>query len=418
MAQYTEECKDIIYRYDYDEEKEELYNNEEDKPEKLEEVLEEVMKSFRNFDKSLDHFLIEHGYDGEIENIKDKIKYIQKKFDDALIEHIDQRILKNWFSKENIELFRIKREKLFRFCFAFQLSVEESNDFFRKVYLQRGFDCHVMKEAVYYYAISHNLNYPETKTLIDKLPKEDERKDKVDLDCNDILFTNTIIKEIDRFKNADELIQYFWDNYDSFKYNNVAAYKYIENIWKEISKVQGLADKEKSSGDDDFGKGTQKPRSVWNIYLDILGFSKSSELISGSDRSVSAFLKDNKLLHPLAADSFPGRQELEAILSGKHKSYEVVRKTLVMLLFYKFWVKKKLEYKDELKMAKYDDCNRYIVYTNNYLDNARYPMLYEGNPFDWIFMYAAYQSSPLDTFRDIISKIYEVKDDELRQKEC
>lgn len=411
MGHYTEEREIEQNNFEY-----------EDEPEKL----EEVMKGFRNFDKALDNFLIEHGYVGEKENIKDKIKYIQKKFDAASVDHIDPRVLENWFSIGNrpktekpFALFRVEREKLFRFCFAFQLPVEESNDFFRRVCLQRGFDCHDMEEAVYYYAISNKFNYPEAKAIIAKLPKENKKKDKIDLDCNDILYTNAIIVEISRLKNADELIQFFYCNYDRFKYNNVAAYEFIKKMWNKISEVQGLADKEKFnllSEDWNLRKESQKPRSKWDVYLQILGLAKTSELISGVDRSVSAFLKDNKLLHPLAADSFPGRQELEAILIGKPKSYEVIRKTLVILSFYRFWVNKALEYKGEQCRAKRGDYEKYIETINHYLNDVGYPMLYVGNPFDWIFMYAASQKSPLDAFRDIIYNLYEVKAAELESK--
>ena len=91
-----------------------------------------------------------------------------------------------------------------------------------------------------------------------------------------------------------------------------------------------------------------RKRTVWDIYLQILGLleydydqkKRRYEPLFAfeADRSIQEVLKDNRLLHPLAVDKFPDRQGLEAILQGRRKHDEVVRKTLILLVFYQFWV--------------------------------------------------------------------------------
>ena len=43
---------------------------------------------------------------------------------------------------------------------------------------------------------------------------------------------------------------------------------------------------------------------------------------------------------------------------------------------------------------------------NKMLTDAGYPALYEGNPYDWIFMFAAQDAYPLDAFRFFMRELY------------
>lgn len=87
-------------------------------------------------------------------------------------------------------------------------------------------------------------------------------------------------------------------------------------------------------------------------------------------------LKDNALLHPLAEDSFPNRDGLTKILNGVHVSYESVRKLLILLVFYRFWVNKALA--KGHYTAGYGDADRCLSLINDCLTEAGYPMLYPG----------------------------------------
>ena len=51
-------------------------------------------------------------------------------------------------------------------AFALGLTVEETDESFRKVLLDRSFDCHTIVEAIYYYCIYHGKLYPDAEKLI------------------------------------------------------------------------------------------------------------------------------------------------------------------------------------------------------------------------------------------------------------
>lgn len=400
MGKYTQQLKQIGY---------ELSPEDDDYTTQL----LAVAKSFRDFDSALDSFIMQNGYDKDITNIEEKVQFIKDKFQEAKIAPLP-RNLKKWFTeKKRIE----KRQIAFQFCFAFQLDLKQSEEFFRKVCLQRGFDCHYIEEAIYYYAISNGLSYTEARDLIEKAPKDD--KGKVNFN-EEVLFTESIMKEINRAKSKEELIQFFHKNIGQFGYNNATAYSYIKKLWDSIALENGIAEKEKKlMFPNKVNHLVYKKRSVWDIYLQILGLYDFDDdntplFIVDTDRTLKPILKNNDLLHPLAEDSFPNRQGLEAILRGEHKSHELVRKTMILLVFYEYWTKLLLHKGDCSYYANHKDSERCYAHINGYLVDAGYPTLYEGNPYDWIFLFAMQDDYPMDTFRDFMKQLYFIKEDGLK----
>ena len=138
--------------------------------------------------------------------------------------------------------------------------------------------------------------------------------------------------------------------------------------------------------------------------MQILGLSGNYIDKIYKDRSIKSILKDNELLHPLAEDSFPDRDGLNKILNGEHVSYERIRKLLILLVFYKFWANKALcsnHYE-----AGYGDADRCISTINDNLVDAGYPMLYPGNPYDFIIFVSVNADNPLMTFRDYMREMF------------
>ena len=365
----------------------------------------EVAKSFRTFDAALDEFILQRGYTGDAADIKAKVSFIKDKFDKAGIS-VESRILKSWFQKHTQA---DNREIAIKFCFAFQLTMEETQDFFRRVYLQRGLDCHNIQEAIYYYCLSHRLAYSEARALIAKAPAQDG-KGSMDLNSH-VLYTGTILKELDRFHSPEELLAFLNENSEQFGYNNATAKKYINGLWRRIAGENGLADREIRRR---FPEKTfsGKSRSVWDIYQQMFGMLDFDHIggdklfLMEGDRTVQPLLKANDMIHPLVRKSFPDRQGLEAIISGGWQSHEVVRKTMILLAFYRFWAELFLKGEEPEYSAKPDDAQRCIASINRLLLDAGYAELYEGNPYDWIFLYASKDAYPLEAFRFFMREVY------------
>ena len=138
----------------------------------------------------------------------------------------------------------------------------------------------------------------------------------------------------------------------------------------------------------------------WDAYLAILQLDKKSVKELGTDRTIKPILEK---LHEDAQDSFPDRQGIDRILRSEHVSYERVRKWLVMLTFYNYWARKAIE--SGSYEAEPGDADRCLANMNGFLIDSGYPELYVGNPYDWIFFYAAKSDAPLFVFRYIWNEL-------------
>ena len=381
MAEYTnffeDKSFDIPYEDDYIEE------------------MKSAVKLFRTFDKALDTFILEHGFKGDIDNVDEKVSYISDKMKSAGVPI--PRNIRKWYTEHK----RIERNSKtpFQICFAFGLSVEEVNDFLRRICLSRGLDPHSVEEVVYYFAFKNELGYSDAMGIIEQVEKVKPSRINVD----EVIYTDLIADEIDEIETVEELISYLNENSCRFEYNNATACNIIKNIWKSITEEDGIAcrekkilyaafDEDKEEKPDDKkakknisaakDKGVKKSEeSIWKVYLQILGLSGDYMKGICKDRSLKSILKDGELLHPLAEESFPDREGLNKILIGEHVSYERVRKVLILLVFYRFWAVRAIE-KKEYK-AGYGDTDRCIAAINDSMVEAGYPLLYAANPYDF-----------------------------------
>lgn len=397
MGRYTDSLEEMSY---------ELYPDDED----FEQKLAEVADQFRPFDVALTDYLVENGMIGEAPSADEVIAYITERCKSAGIEPPRHR--KKWFSEHKL----IGRKTAFELCFAFGLNLEQAEDFFRRVCLERGFDGHDMTEIVYRYAIRKGLSYSQAQDILSRIPPiKTENK----IGAGEVIYTEMIQAEVDEMDSEEELISYLTEAADGFGYNNATATRFIRSLWDEISKEDGLAAKERrdhhmnyAENTEDYDKGeslmrirTPKDDSLWEVYLQILGLSYIDTKKIGTDRSLKPILKNKDFMHPLAEDSFPDRDGLNKILNGEHVSHERVRKILILLAFYRYWARLLVETGDyEVKGGELIRCEQTI---NNYLEDAGYPALYIGNPYDWLILYSLANSEiPLMTFRGFMQELY------------
>lgn len=405
-----------------------------------EEKLVEVAALFRGFDEALTSFMDEYGYKGDLADVHAKAQFLREKFKTANVK--PPRDLKEWFMPNK----KLSRKTAFQICFAFDLSVDETNDFFRCVQFERGFDCHTIIEAVYYFCMRNGLSYTEAQEIIDCIPVPEKAKG---IPGCEILYTGNIIENINSINDKEKLIQYIKDNISDFQYNNATAIRYIQELWGEISKADGLAAREGSIIDrkhnryeDRHKKSVTDTRSAeviakeiqqqeedvkpydyvvagsdastWIIFSQILGLMnyQESEYAIKYDRSLTSVLSENKLMPLKAAYCFPSRQNIDKLFRGDLVGDdEIIRKMLIFLVFYTYWVKLIISKNDTSYLAKFSDSERCLDTINAYLLDAGYPELYAGNPYDWLFKWALNDENPLSAFRCYVGEVFAVKEE-------
>jgi len=379
---------------------------------RYEEKLLVIADTFRSFSQALTSFICENGFSGDVNSAEEKSNYIKAKFKTAGIPA--HRDIKKWFSDDK----EIKSDAAYQICFAFDLGVAGTRDFFRRVFFERAFDCRSITEAVYYFCMRNGLTYTDALSIISQMPAVKPTADMGN--DREILYTGAIIEFIDGAKNADELVSYITDHIDQFGYNNATATKHIQELWNTLSRKEGLAHKEGLlldkafnlgfwnglGKDDEYTVVSEDEDSVWRIFAQIIGLDRRQTTEFGTNRTIKPLLENNALLPSLAEKSFPDRNGIELIINGKHVSHERIRKILILLEFYSYWASAIVDHNNALWEASEIDAERCIDKINRYLIEAGYPELYPGNPYDWIFMWAVKDTWPLVTFRDYMLALY------------
>lgn len=365
----------------------------------IEELLQ-VVQLFRPFSDAITEFISERDFDGDFTDVDAKVKYIKTAFEKANMT--PPRELREWFTAGQ----PIKRDTAFLICFAFGLDGGETDEFFRRYYAkERSFNCHQVQEAVYYFCLNNGLSYVEALDIQTRVPLS-KRSQK----SGDVVYTGSIIAELNDLETKEELVTYLTENIDKFSDSNVTAYERIRRLWALVAGNGGLLMQEREklpSILDDAATGEKsKLRSgntgvkPWDAYLAILQLDKDDVKQLKAERSIRPILKK---LHDDAQDSFPDRQGIDKILRGEHVSYERVRKWLVLLTFYTFWAQKAV--KEGSYEAEPEDAKRCLTTMNQHLMDAGYPELYVGNPYDWIFLFASKSEEPLYVFRFIWNEL-------------
>ena len=206
MAEYTEHLEKLGFDID----------PFEGDPKDFADQLMAVAAQFRTFDEAISLFIAEHEYEGDLEDTSSKISFIEGRFNAGNIPV--PRNIRKWFTdKISIE----KDPTGYQFCFAFHLDIDESNDFFRRVCLERGFDCHSVREAVYYYCLKNHISYREAMTIMDRAAASFSQE-AVSVNA-EIPYTSIIRTEIDRMDSVEDLISYITGNHYIFSVSKVTS---------------------------------------------------------------------------------------------------------------------------------------------------------------------------------------------------
>lgn len=364
--------------------------------------LTETAVSFQGFGAALDEFLAVHGYQGKLTATGEKAAFLKSRFEKERVLPVPCN-METWFARYKT----VERSAAFAVCFAFDLSVEETDAFFRNVCHARGFDFYDMREAVYYYCITKGHSWQKAQELIARaLPEQDEGQEKASAAEKEVLFAGSLVRELNRFHNENELLSYLQQNRSYFCRNHDMACLLIYATWEKIAGENGLAAQERELLQHKAAGRTLA--TTKKIYWQLLGMDEQKNLLFEGKEAhcLKPALEQNQLLQCIAEEDFPTLIELEEMLNGSYKTDEKVRGVLILLVFYKFWISAALQKKTDSNRSADGDAVRCVDTLNRYLLDAGYPTLYYGNPFDWLFLFAAGEECPLETFRGFLQKMF------------
>ncbi|MBS5950881.1 MAG: hypothetical protein KIC47_11280 [Clostridium sp.] len=353
----------------------------------------DISKNFRQFSDGLTNFIKNHGYNDKLDDIPAKTNFLYKKFCDEEIK-ISKATIKSWFLDSRPASNSLSRENMFKFCFALGLSKNESAKFFSDVYFEKYFNYRDINELIYFYSLKNGLNYKQAIPLLSKAKKIIESD--ISSKNNNTIYTKEIGEQVNSISKDLELLEYIETNKYNFKKSSTSAINILNNL---VNQAKKLAVEESII----FNLDTKNMDKSSMDFLIYIIHDLRSEKISKSNSS--SIVSNDGNFKKIIFKNYPTKITFSNIFNNKHITFDMLRKSLVLLSFYTFWA--------DICINKDDSPDNSIVFvheTNDMLIEAGMNRLYPGNPFDWLFLYCSNTSYPLDTFREIIS---EILDDDL-----
>ncbi len=364
--------------------------------------------NFPSFSQGLTRLLESHGYQGPLEDAGQKADFLYGKLSGIGVS-VSKSTVSDWFTgKHRPALVSNSRLLMRQICFALSLTLEEAAQFFRQVYYDRFFQCHTIEEAVSYYCLSNRLPYSHAQELLAKIEAFPDKEQ-----ASAPVFTRDIQKRLDGCRTDSMLLSFFQAEKHVFASWNTSAQYAIRQL---LSRIQG------NEKDKRFRKALSKDAACslkslrqCSLIFQELFYDKGAGLcgdIKGKNVASLDFMLDCILHTPngIAKDAaipqilrtnFPAKKTFSKILNEieNSTSYDSIRKCLILLKFYDFWCRCKLA---QDKTPYHFDT--YADEMNHLLGECGYGSLYQGNPYDCLFLWAATTEDPLGYLRDAVGR--------------
>ena len=391
-GQYSQLLDDEMWGipdYDYDQDYEEVLNKLDDR------------ESFRPFSERLLAFY------GETLNAKftanEAKSDLQKRVKHANIQ-LSRNTIANWFSGNNEPNYGDNdRRNMFAVAFALELDCAGTERLFNKVFLDKAFNKRNVREFIFMYCIYNRKPLSVAENLISKL----EIMDLQGKPNEQTEHTRFLSAAASRDMSEDEVLSFIADYQHNFSLNNTAAKSHKQRLLNRLTigvggKV-GLAQQEYerrrlelADDKDSYGTDRKVTKSIDFLLYMIIGVDytqkKNDEVLSIRE------LFPRKEIY----NQFPDKQSL----SNKNPSSYVLRKEIILLYFYDYWVSSFLS-------GEYaGDYDGFVNELNGILFDCGFSPLYVGNPYDWLFLYCSSCAvdgyTPLDRFRGMLGQDREV----------
>ncbi|MBR4863273.1 MAG: hypothetical protein IKU07_01750 [Oscillospiraceae bacterium] len=347
------------------------------------------------------------GYQGESADIKSLAAFIAEKCNkaDLTLGSGAKATLERWLSKGLPGNTADGRDNVYKLCFALEMDARQTAEFFLKAYLERPFNYKSISEAVYFYCLKNRLSYKDAIRIISTVEETAAIQNPY---ADDV--TEQIGEQLRTIETEAELITYLTENRSGFAVENKTATDKIQALIKSCSAV------------------APKEYDLYYPYTKEIVVNNIDELLSVIYGYSARATENAKPLYKksitksdfpqLVKRNWPQREQFQQILEKKNASYDVVRRALIMLLFYDFFATATIAEKEaEAKRRKtgkeepvahvsWGLFDEFETEANTVLAECGYVRLYWRNPFDWMIGYCAMAPEPLRMLRTLILEYY------------
>ncbi len=390
-------------------------------------------ENFRAFNHGLIELLKKKNFPGDLNNIFEMTEYLYGKLR-GINSALDKKTVQSWFDgSHRPKIEPVSRPRVYEICFALGLTFDEVVWFFHHVHYDRAFNCHDISEGVFYFAFLHGMKYSEALEIINEI-----NSSSCEAKAGAKIYTNFIKDRIRELNSTEELKSFLIQNKTSFADWNNTAIRYIKKFLTEITgnkktarpiikKIQRrltlLKPMEKTI-ELNINEIKECGLLVREIIFDAKFFhadkyeaERLQDILKSKNTFSQAFILDNILginsglgksseIPYTVRNNFPSKKVLSDVInslqSSTLKSYDAIRKTLILFHFYVFWCKFKLgDIADEGEKL----FETYREEAEILLEECGYEPLYTGNPYDWVFLFSASAggcNNTLKIFRDMI----------------
>lgn len=295
------------------------------------------------------------------------------------------------------------RENVYRLCFALKMNGYQTVEFFLKAYMERPFNYKNIHEAVYFFCMNNSLTYKDAVRIISKV----ESSDKVENAYADNV-TEQIGAYIATLQDEDALVKYLVENRSGFQTHNQTA---TEKIRQLVDSCMLVAPKEYEAVYDSEVTVKNEDDLLQVIYGYAARAKEENQNVHKKSISKSNF-------PDLVKRNWPQREQLQQILQKGTASYDVIRRTLIMLVFYDFFASAVVAQKEAERQHKLTGkaissptvenglFDEFETEANTILSECGYVQLYWRNPYDWMIGYCAQALDPIGQLRNLVEEYY------------
>lgn len=366
-------------------------------------------------------------------DVKSIVKELNDRYRKMGIAEGVPKSVKNWIAGTPVN--PAYRANLYNLCLALKMDLEKTKIFFLKNYMTIPFNYKDRVDAIYYYGISHELDYRAIKGLLDEFESIDEISGSSD---DDTAMVGGYISEIDDLNKFKEYLKQHTYSKDA-QYNT--AIQEINNLiladakLAEIERglkpelIKAYEDKDANQYEETAlvrGNDKKNQINIAGLLYVIYGYDNQERYTNHKTKIAKC-----EYLPKAFRENFPNDIEFSRIMH-KDASPDVYRKAIIILKFYNFFcsnlvmsiyetdsvsekTKKKMTLEEYWERDPEDieaDLDDFYYETSKLLAKCGFVQMYARNPFDWLMLYCAKSTDPLDTLRELLMQRYTDMDED------